>query len=725
MVALLLVLALPSPAPAAIRESTKLVTVVARECPSYDSIFANRARNNIQESLKDLGPDTEYSAGEALTAEKEARPPQDACAPITNWRFTLGTGYQSRAVTGKWGSLSKVTNPFADQPVTKASVPLLNDQGQKIRDETIAGAKTFELTAAQAKLAANNNSLWIQGGTTTDPVLDTPFPDEYGFGALRCAIDDLNGDNVEWIAYPTGARHVFCFAYYVKPPPTSGTIIVRKAVDAPAGQPSESFPFTGNISFTPDGSFKLAAAPGKPGSATFYRAGGSTWDFTEAVPPGWRLTGISCTSKLRSSTVRTDVATGRTEVDLQSGDEVTCTYADRLVPPVSGLLLRKITRGGTGAFDLFADPVGGGGPLEATARTTEPGVAADAQPAFTDLAPGAYDVREDLPDSDRGAWRLEGITCDGRDLGTDQPARVTLTAGAGSICTFENRFTPKGTIKLRKSTRGGTGTTGFDVESVGTTPPRRYLHSARTTEENRAVLADGDDTGTLPLDAYEITETGPASGPNRAWRLNAVACNGVAVPAAQGSIRVVLTEEHPDVDCTFFNERSSVNVLPETVSGGGGNGRPPSTTPRADLRITKRPGRHRIRLGERLRYFVTVTNRGPAVARAVTLVEQVGDPKSLLSASPKKYRCSTARRLPGCVIGTLRPGQRAKVVVLVRPRFTGRRPNRAVVNSATAEVNRRNNVTRTHILVRGPRKARGCRPGRFASRARAASRPAC
>jgi hypothetical protein len=95
-----------------------------------------------------------------------------------------------------------------------------------------------------------------------------------------------------------------------------------------------------------------------------------------------------------------------------------------------------------------------------------------------------------------------------------------------------------------------------------------------------------------------------------------------------------------------------------------------------------------------------VANRGPSTARDVTLVEQRGDSKALLAATPKRYKCSTARRLPGCLIGTLKPGQRARVVVLVKPRFTGRRPNRAVVNSATAESSRRNNVARSAIFVR-------------------------
>jgi uncharacterized repeat protein (TIGR01451 family) len=692
----LVFIALPHAASAQdIQTDTKLVTIAARSCPDYTSIFANRARNNIMESLKDLGPDTEYAEGEALTNEKETNPPQDACEPITDWRFTLGKGYQSRAVTGPWGSLSKATSPFGTSIVTKASTPLLNDQGQDTGGD-IAGAVTITLTEEQAQLAGTGNTLWIQGGTPTDPVLNTAYPGQYGFGALRCAIDNLNGDNVEWIAYPTGARHVFCYAYYVKPPPTSGTIVVKKQVlDAPPGTPSQSFPFAGNISYNEGGRFSLTAALGHPSSTTFFRAGGSSWNFTEDVPGGWQLTAIDCVSQKNTSTFTTDTTTGRTDVALASGDKVTCTYTDRYPPPVAGLTLRKITRGGTGTFGFAVDPKAGGDASSASATTSVPGVAVDAAPVLDALVPGDYDVREKLPDSDRGAWALTGVTCNDRDRGTDNPVSVTLAAGTGTVCTFENRFTPKGTIRLHKETRAGTGTFGFVINSVGTTPPRRYVQRATTTAENRSVRASGDDTGNLPLGVYEITETASASA-TTAWRVNGAICNGKAVPVAQGAIRIALTEADPDLDCTFFNELQKPAVLPSTATGGGRQ-----STPRADLVLHKRPGRRVIRLGQTVRYLVTVRNRGRATARNVVVVEQVGDPKALLSATPKRYRCQRKLRLsPGCVIGTLRPGQTARIVVLVRSRFTGRRPNRAVVSTSTAELNRRNNVARSAVFVR-------------------------
>jgi hypothetical protein len=47
------------------------VTFAARVCDTYTDISANRARNNIQESLKDLGPDTNYLSGERVSPARE------------------------------------------------------------------------------------------------------------------------------------------------------------------------------------------------------------------------------------------------------------------------------------------------------------------------------------------------------------------------------------------------------------------------------------------------------------------------------------------------------------------------------------------------------------------------------------------------------------------------------------------------------------------------------
>ena len=144
----------PSAAHAAGDGSGYYVTFVARSCPEYTDIFANKARNDIQESLKDLGPDSPYTTFDALVDPAvESQPPQDVCAALPDWTFTMGTGYQSRAVTGPWGSLSKVTDPFDTSIVTQQSTPLYDQHHQAIGNQRIAGATTIELTGRCASCA--------------------------------------------------------------------------------------------------------------------------------------------------------------------------------------------------------------------------------------------------------------------------------------------------------------------------------------------------------------------------------------------------------------------------------------------------------------------------------------------------------------------------------------------------------------------------------------------
>jgi uncharacterized repeat protein (TIGR01451 family) len=325
-------------------------------------------------------------------------------------------------------------------------------------------------------------------------------------------------------------------------------------------------------------------------------------------------------------------------------------------------------------------------------------VAAPALPLFGDLDPGAYTVTEKPPSSDAGSWALERVTCNSTPRTSRASSqRVVLQPGTGTICTYENRFTPNGTIRLRKVTRNGTATTSFVINTVGVTPPRQFRQSATTTAENESVLATGSNTSSLPLGTYDITELSAPSTATEAWRLDTVTCNGVAVPAEQGSLRVTLTADHPDVDCTFTNVLDKAKVLPDTATSGDSQ-----TTPIADLVVTKRPDRHSVVLGDTVRYTVRVTNRGPATAHDVVVAEEIGNRHAIISASPAKYRCSTKRKLPSCLIGTLRSGQTATIHVVARSLVSGLRPNRAVVLSSTSERTLRNNVARAAVLVRPP-----------------------
>ncbi len=678
-----------------------LVTFVARSCPTYTDITANRARNDIQESLRDLGADTPYRPGEAMNPAVE-QASQPNCRPLENWTFTLGTGYRTRAVSGPWGSLSIVTGPFASPSiVTQASTPLLDDEGRPT-GETIAGATTVELTPQQATLAARPSSLWAQGGTTEDPILNRQFPGEHGFGALRCALDDVNGDNVEWVGFPSGVRHVFCFAYYVTPPPTSGTIVISKVVRGGDAPSAESFPFTGNLSFNQNGAFALVAGPGKPAQQTFIRAqthaGEAPWSAQEIVPPNWKLGALSCASQNGHSTTSADLGTATASITLAPEDTVTCTYVDEFVPPPGGLTIRKLTLGGTGRFTFAAAPPAGGAPTDAVAETHEQGLAVDADPSPLSLAPGAYRLSETSPaDSAAGRWSLSSVNCDGQELAPTQPINVTINSGTPTVCTLTNTFTPSGAIVLRKTTVGGLATTGFVVSPLG--GPALELHqSATTTHAGEPVTAKGDPSDDLPLGRYALQETTPEPAGNGHWELTSVQCDGRELPFADGQAVVELTAGAPRQTCTFTNTHRP-GPAPEPV-------KPTTPTPDPDSRlsIAKHAVHPTVRVGEPALYVITVTNHGPDAAREVVVDDQpLGE---VVLHSAKLTRGSCTQTLPStCQLGTVPAGHTATIAIAVVPTKAGTLTNRAVLGSASLDPASGTAAAQATVEVRGAGQA--------------------
>jgi uncharacterized repeat protein (TIGR01451 family) len=658
------------------------VTLAARYCPAYTDITANRARNDIQESLKDLGADSPYKAGDEIDPGIEAKN-QPACSPLPGWSFTLGKGYRSRAVTGPWGALSVVTDPYAGSPVTQAQTPLLDYDGLPT-GETLEGAVTIELTPDQAARAAKRNTLWIQGGTVADPILDQEFPGVYGFGALRCAIDDLNGDNVEWISYPSGTDHVFCYAYYVRPPPTSGTIVIRKDVDSPPDA-NETFAFDGNLSFNGNGIFNLVVKNGKPASATFFRAAGQDWTVRELVPDGWDLTSLVCTAEQEGeSSIEVNEKTATATIGLAAGDKVTCTYKDKPRPADGQLFLRKISRDGVGSFGFDVTPVGGGKVRSTTIVTREPDVPVDARDPIK-LPPGRYRIDEDLPDGQGGRWKLTEANCNGITRGRKKGSaiEVTIEPGQGQACTFENEFIPAGDLSITKETVGGTGTTSFVISPVRD-PEIQYSQTATTKREND-----------LELGAYVIQETHPYA-PDGEWRLASVICNKEVYPAAEGRVKIELTKKVPGFECAFVNR---LDLTPKPPDPPGPNPEPGGPLP--DLVVNKRADPATTVIGGRVTYTVGVRNRGDATAENVVLIDQIESFERLISAPPG---CRGQRQI-SCALGDILPGAqrtlRFTTEIIARPR--GKQKNTAVVVSSSPERTLANSSASAGIrVVRDP-----------------------
>ncbi len=716
---------------AAAQSSGYSVTFAALSCPSYSDIFANRARNDILESLKDLGPDTQYVAGELINPTAEGISPQSNCTPLPGWEFTLGHGYVSRAVTGPWGSLSTVTNPFVRAPiVTQAHTPLLDQDGVPVGHEQLAGATTIELTPEERAQASSSSQLWAQGGTPIDPVLADKFYDglpgapAYGFGALRCAVDNLNGDNVEYIFFPAGVRHVFCYGLYVKPPPTSGTITIQKQVTGapPGGAPA--FSFNGSISFNPEG-FQL----GNGGSQDFYRAGGATWTVTEAATANYELAGISCRTEADgggSGSSKVDVSGATASIHLVATEHVTCVYTNRYVPPHGGLTIRKLSRGGVGQFAYTVTPRSGEGEVHhARATTTEPGVIVDAQPSPLSLGPGRYTIHERAPTSTAGRWHLRNVDCDGQTRSAAQPVEVDVASGEAVTCTFVNVFVPRGSISIAKITEGATGTATFLVAPVRGAPAQ-YLQSATTTAPGVPATAlphsPADATDHLRLGSYRIVEQLPASSPAGGWTLTAVDCNSALEPFAQGTADVTLTASHPDVHCLYINTFSATPTPPVPEPPNPPPVIPPPVTPPpgvgpepifpnipdrpeyhlSDLVVIKHPSTPVVIRGAVLGYRITVKNRGPDPAQRVVLGDKELGAVLVLQAHTSAGACRL-RPVITCQLGTLNVGQTVTVMVRVRAQTRASTlSDVAVAGTATQDQTFAHNVARATVRVIAP-----------------------
>lgn len=306
----------PAGEAAAVDPATYSVTIVARQCPTFKDIMANRERSNHQESLRDLGRNSVYAAGQPVSPDIE-EPNNPKCTPLDGWRFQFGAAELGRQVAG----LSTIGEPGrVTAPTT--TVPLLDDQGKRT-DRSLAGAITVRLDARETALA-QRRALWIQGGTADDPLLHrSPVNADrkYGFGAFRCAIDQTFGDNKEWIGFPDGVRHIFCYYFTVNPVPADATIVVRKEI---TGRNTATFHFNGSVSYAPGGHFDLTVDRGRPAEKRFLRAVG-TWNFTELPDPGYQPTGPpSCTSENGRSTFK--ISGQRVEVVLAAGDRILCVY---------------------------------------------------------------------------------------------------------------------------------------------------------------------------------------------------------------------------------------------------------------------------------------------------------------------------------------------------------------------------------------------------------------
>ena len=273
-------------------------------------------------------------------------------------------------------------------------------------------------------------------------------------------------------------------------------------------------------------------------------------------------------------------------------------------------------------------------------------------------------MSEQLPTRRGGRWRQIAVNCNARrrevsrragSRRTPPPKQVTITAGKGQACVFENRFVPYGGIAIAKVTRGRTGTTGFQITPVAN-PARQYVQTATTTAENEPALARGDSTGRLRLGRYVIQETGTTPEGEGRWTLVEVNCAGRLRGFSQGQTTVTLTREHPRVRCRFVDSFTpDAPPLPVTPDP---QPEPSPSGPAPDLVVTKRALQRRVNFGKIATFEITVRNAGPAAAQQVIVDDAPGVNAQLVSARTSRGACNerTPPDLPHRAAGPGRAG---------------------------------------------------------------------
>ncbi|MFN8494040.1 MAG: SpaA isopeptide-forming pilin-related protein [Caldilineaceae bacterium] len=337
---------------------------------------------------------------------------------------------------------------------------------------------------------------------------------------------------------------VDCTFTNTQTPPSTGTIIIRKAT-SPAG--GTGFGFTSNVSG--NASFTLNDGQNK----TIASVPVGSYTVSENNPSGYSLTNLVCTDPDNGSTV--NVGTRTATIDLDSGETVDCTFTNTQTPPSTGtIIIRKATSPAGGTGFGFTSNVSGN-----TSFTLNDGQ----NKTIASVPVGSYTVSENNP----SGYSLTNLVCTDPDNGSTvnvgtRTATIDLDSGETVDCTFTNTQTPPstGTIIIRKATSPAGGT-GFGFTSNVSGNASFTLNHG----QNKTITS-------VPVGAYTVSENNPSG-----YSLTNLVCTDptndttVNVGARTATINLAANET---VDCTFTNTASqkkvTINVYKYNDRNGNG-----------------------------------------------------------------------------------------------------------------------------------------------------------
>ena len=316
-----------------------------------------------------------------------------------------------------------------------------------------------------------------------------------------------------------------------------GSITIAKS--ATPSDPTQQFDFatTSTPATTPlDATFQITDS----GTKSYSNLVPATYTVTEStLPSGWRFSDISCTG---GSVVTKDPATRTVTIELQAGENVSCTF----------------TNVKDGAITITKTAVGGTGSETFTFTGALSGTISNGGSVVATLPPGTYATTELVT----AGWDLTNIVCtggtvtitgaavnptDGFEPG-DTTVNVTIAAGETVACTYTD--TKRGSITIVKNTVGGDGTFDF-----GGDRSFQIVTSSGTGQDATTFAAVVPGT-------YVVTESVPTG-----WSLTGLTCSNSSVVDRTTATATVSVAAGEQVTCTFTDTRLGTITITKRIGG--------------------------------------------------------------------------------------------------------------------------------------------------------------
>ncbi len=502
-------------------------------------------------------------------------------------RFRLGyTAAQVQSPTGVADS-----GEVEDHPITFVDPPRL-----RIAKVSSGGTGTFPFSVSGATIGSDSVTTTAAGATVTSATVHVGTAGSpitvsetvpAGWRATSATCNDANAGNTGVVNPVNGALT----GYPVSGGGTASVTVpggnVRSGADITCTFTNEklarltivkttlgggsgfSFTTTGaglsNFSLNPSGGGQQSASttfsnlvPGQPYSVTETVSGGNNSQYSLTSANCVNNAGAPTGSGFSSSILNNGTTFGSVTVNpLVAGADVTCTFINVRDPRIT---IVKQTEGGDGTFGFTASTTTG------NLSSTSPSITTDSGSGVADLRltgvngqnTATVTLNESAPPAPFAFTSVSCVNLAGQTVGTVSGSQVTLTgvqAGSEITCTYVNKVRP--TIKIRKSSSGGTGTFSF-TSSIFPSPPV----SITTTAQNTPTPPAGDPTYTVtPGQPVTITETVPAN-----WTLSGVSCidtnSNSVVPSsftAAGQLTIPATSlpGGANLVCTFTDTRNA------------------------------------------------------------------------------------------------------------------------------------------------------------------------